>query len=129
MIPDIHRKLIVMLKQKTTDKKAIWNKTSGKNEFKIEFDDGSITIDSWQHEVSGKWWVDLIIRNDKGDIIDKIAYNQDHHDDYNILFDLHTIVKRNYLKIDETINNIFKQIEGDKTIGKKGLGEGDDLPF
>ena len=127
MIPDNIKTLIEKLKNKTIAKQTIWSKTSRENEFKLELSKGSITIDNWEDEVG--MLIDFVIRNESGDVIERIAFNSnDEYIDYKFILELYTLVKREYYKVEETIKTIFDELDSDKKIGKEHRPE-DDLPF
>lgn len=118
MITENFRTLIEKLKQKTTSKQAIWTKTSRDNEFKLELQKGAITTD-WFDDGSQIKWIDLIIYNDTGDVIDRIAFSSEEGADYAYVLDLHSMANRAYFKVDETIQGIFNELDSDKIVGKE----------
>ncbi|ROH96516.1 hypothetical protein EGI15_01600 [Chryseobacterium cucumeris] len=112
------RTLIQMLKDKTANKEAIWSRTSGDNEFKIEINKATITTDFWYHNDVG--YYDIIILNENGDTIERVVVNNDNLDEnYWILHEFYEIVKNNYLKVDETIDNILIELNTSNKIGGK----------
>ncbi len=123
MIPNNYQKLIDKLIDKTQRNQAIWDKTSRENEYKLELGKGSITVDNWEHEF--EMHVDINLRNDRGDIVDSISRTKGTVD-YDSIMQLHTVAKKSFYKVDETIDSIFKELDSDKIIGKRGS---DDLPF
>lgn len=125
MIPENYKLLIEKLKQKTLKKEANWSKTSADDEYKLDLGKGAITIDNWRD--NGKTYIDLSIINDRGDIIDRIYFPSGETEDYNLVLELHSLAKRAYYKIDETLKNIFKELDSDKPIGN--VNPVDDLPF
>ncbi len=122
------RILIEKLKAKTIKKEALWTMTSRDNEFKLDLGKGAITIDNWPHDQSGIPLVDLAIFNDVGDKIDYIVYDESEKEHYEMLLDLHSLAKGSYYKVDETFQNIFKELDSNKTIGIERKRQ-DDLPF
>ncbi|MGI4021988.1 MAG: hypothetical protein ACRYFA_10815 [Janthinobacterium lividum] len=119
--------LIEKLKNKTVSKQAIWSKTSRDNEFKLELQKGAITIDSW--EDNNVDFVDLNIMNENGEIIDRAYFHSSDRVDYKTLLDLHSSAKRAYFKVDETIKNIFDELDSKNVVGKERRSDDDDLLF
>lgn len=126
MIPGNIEKLIRALIEKTLAKQAIWGKTSRPNEFKLHFEKGAVTTDSW--DTDGETVVDFGIYNSYGDRIDSF-YASDKDDSYSLLIALHNCAKREFYKVDETIINLFDEIQSVKSIGKREIEDPDDLPF
>lgn len=122
MIPDNFKTLIDVLIQKTEKNEAIWSKTSREDEYKIDLGKGAITVDSWVDNESGQNLVDIAVFNENGDRIDALYFST--HDDveYRYVLALHTLARRAYYKIDETFNNIFKEISKEGTIGTDSKG-------
>jgi hypothetical protein len=117
MIPENFKTLVLKLKDKTSKKEAVWYKTSRDEEFKLDLVKGAITIDNWQDPESEEMCIDLVVINEKGDRIDSIFFTESEKEDYKFLFELHSIVKRAYYKVDETFKIIFEELDSDKTIG------------
>jgi hypothetical protein len=110
--------LVLKLIEKTKNKKAFWELTSRDNEFILNFENGGvITTDNWIQD--GIDSVDLNIRNDKGMSIYSAGYNEvDNFLEYNFLKKLHQTAKASYFNVEDTLDNIFKDIDSDKIIGK-----------
>lgn len=129
MVPEKYKLIIEKLIDKTDKKGVIWTKTSGGNEFKLIFDKSSITIDQYGGDPG---WADFIIYNEKGQQIDRIALNQEDGESYDLLIRLHESAKRCYYKVDETLDNIFSELEEKSMLGKEAKivpPSDDDLPF
>lgn len=125
MIPEKIVNLIQAIIEKTNSKKATWGKTSRENEFKLHFQNGAITTDWWSNDRSDEF-IDIAIYNSFGDRIDSYeAMKGD--EDYSTISELHNVAKRDFYKVEETIENLFKEAKNDKNIGKREV-EGD-LPF
>lgn len=114
--------LIEKLKKKTIDGQAKWTKTSADNEFKLELSKGAITIDNWPSTNFGYMFVDIVVINDNGDVIERAAFTDEEDlEDYNKVLDLHKEVSKSYYKVDETIKTIFDELDSDKIVGKGNL--------
>jgi len=126
MIPENFKTLIEKLKDKTAKKEAIWTKTSRDDEFKLDLEQGAITIDRWESSF-GQSIVDIVVLNEHGDNVDSLELTISDNNDYEYLVELHNAAKRAYYKVDETFKSIFKELDSDKTIGKDKPSDG--LPF
>lgn len=127
MIPNNIKDLIQALIEKTASKKAIWGKTSRPNEFKLNFEKGAVTTDFWDDRRGDT--VDFAIYNNFGDRIDNFTATRG-EPEFDLLIDLHNAAKREFYKVDETISNLFNEVNEDKSIGKREIeGEDDSLPF
>jgi hypothetical protein len=111
------KNLIFLLKNKTINKEAIWSRTSGENEFKIEFNNATITTDMWY--IEDKLFYDFAILNENGDTIERISVNtlDSDYDDYMIISDFYDVIKNNYFKVDETIDSILIELNSSAKIG------------
>lgn len=127
MIPVNMRDLIRALIDKTESKKAIWGKTSRPNEFKLSLEKGAVTTDSWSDD-RGEESVDFGIYNIYGDRIDNF-YAEKRDPDFELLMELHNAAKREFYKVDETISNLFGEINDDKSVGKRLIDGEEELPF
>ncbi len=129
MIDEKYRKIIDKLIEKSKAKKAIWNKTSRENEFKISLKSSIITTDLWDDEHSQMGLVDLVIRNQRGEVLASLVYNdQDELEDYKYLKLLHDYARESYYRVDDTIDDIFKELDSGGRVGEPESDE-DDLPF
>jgi len=112
------KNLIQLLQNKTENKEAIWSRTSGDNEFKIEINNSTITTDMWAD--SDTIYYDFAILNENGDVVERISVNDNFRfEEYQILSRLYDIVKNTYFKVDETIDNILLELNSNKKIGGK----------
>jgi len=128
MIDPKYKKIIDILIEKSKSKNAIWHKTSRDNEFKINLKSSTLTVDSWHNDKDGLNYIDLIIRNQRGDTIGRLVYSDEgESEEYKYLDVLHNYARESYYKVDETIDNIFEELSGDGKIGDED--NSDDLPF
>lgn len=127
MIDKKHKDLINKLTEKTRAKKANWSKTSGNDEYKIALETATITLDNWEDR--GMNYMDFRIFNDRGDLISTLTFPENELIDYNFLRKLHDFAKENYYRVDETIDDIFSELDSEKEIGKKEGDDYADLPF
>ena len=111
MIPEKITNLIKAIIEKTNSKKATWGKTARENEFKLHFQNGAITTDWWTND-RGVEFVDIAIYNSYGDRIDSYEAEKG-EDDYSILIEIHNVAKRDFFKVEETIENLFKEAKND----------------
>lgn len=119
MMTENIKMLIEKLIKKTTAGQANWKKTSRDTEFKLEFQKGAVVTDNW---TDGEGLhVDLAILNDNGDIVERVIYDYEQEEDYKKILEVYELAKKSYFKSDETIKNIFEELESDKIIGKEEL--------
>ncbi len=116
MIEEKYKKIIDKLVEKS--KNVIWNKTSRDAEFKVILKTSTITTDRWVDE-EGEDCVDFIIRNQRGDMIAMLMYSdKDDKEEYNYLRRLHDCAKNSYYKIEDTIEDIFNELDSENEIGE-----------
>jgi len=118
--------LIEKLKKKTELKQIIWNRTNSSNEFKLELNQTTITIDSWYSDDDSSFHADLCIINEHGDFISRFVFDES-DENYSKLKNVHDLAKRQYYKVDEVLKDIINELDSDKVIGKPDPK--DDLPF
>lgn len=142
MIPERLVKIIELLIAKNKDRKAIWNKTSGNNQFKLSANDGSaITIAYSENNYNNEDSYEIIIFNNNGDAIERYStdYQGTTSEDYNLFNNLYKSVTDSYYKVDETMDTLLKSLSSQDVIGNNEEEEklnnialppeDDDLPF
>lgn len=136
MIPEKLKKLIELLTVKTQEKKAIWNKSSGANQFKLSLSEGmAIAVNFWPEEYNEGESYGVTIFNINGDAIEGFVTDADtEHETYNLLKQFHKAVSDQYYKVDETMDALLASIKSNEIIGiidkpQQQQGEEDDLPF
>lgn len=118
MIPENYLDLLKKLIAKTKAGQAIWSKTSGEDEYKLELEKGAITTDVYSSNIDFRVW------DDKGNVIDSLAYSKN-SDDSAPLRELHHVAKRSFYNVDSILKDIFNELDTDKVIGKKESNEPD----
>lgn len=110
--------IIQLLQEKTISNNAIWSRTSSNNEFKIEFENATITTDNWF--VDNRIHYDFVILNENGDTIERITVSDEDFlsQEYSVISKFYDIVKNNYFKVDATINNIINELFNNDKIGQ-----------
>ena len=118
-ISDKTRELISFLSQKTENNEIQWEKSSGTDSYQLILKKGSIAVDNYYNENYSQNFMDFTMFNDMGEPIEQTSagYSDDNYS-YNYLKEFHSIIKRKYLKVDETIESFFQE-----------LGKKSDLPF
>lgn len=127
MIPSNMFDLIKALIEKTNNQKAIWGRTSRPNEFKLYLEKGAITTALWNDEREDES-VSFAVYNSFGDRIENY-YAEKGQPDFGLLMDLYNAAKREFYKVDETINSLFNEINDDNSIGKRLIDGVEELPF
>lgn len=127
MIPEKIEELVKSIIIKTNAGKANWGKTARVDEFKLFFEKGAITTDSWSLDDGNIVLFDFAIYNLNGDRIEYFSRGPI-DDGYQYLSELHEVARRDYYKVDETISGLFDEIKSEKSVGKR-VEESGDLPF
>ncbi|MCD8403920.1 MULTISPECIES: hypothetical protein [Tenacibaculum] len=118
MIEKKHTVLIEKLIKKTASKQAYWTKTSRETEFKLSLKNSVITTDLWNQ--NNQNLADIIIRNERGDVISQVSFNaEENPEEYELLKSLHNQARESYYKFDETIEDIFEELNSDEEVGDK----------
>lgn len=139
MIPEKLKKLIVLLTAKTLDKKAIWNKGSYDNQFKLSLPNGiAVAVHQWDDNYQNSFW-EVIVFNDQGNPIERYETSSDSEtsrDDFALLKSFHKAANDQYYKVEETMDTLLNSIETQDIIGTKDElinfappPDDDDLPF
>lgn len=130
MINEKLRLLIDKLLEKTIANQVNWNQSSGYNGYQLILSNGSLSVDNFWDDDSNQSYISVTLYNDNGENIDSItAGSRKESDDYLYLENFYKIVKRKYLKADETIDSFFKEINKDGLIGIVKKKQNEDLPF
>lgn len=120
------KELISKLREKTRKDEAVWEKTSREDEFMLKLDSGAIAVDKWSDNTENN--VDFSIYNENGDLIDRVlADDLNNLEEYNLINNFHSDIRRAYYKADQTIDGIFNELNKEGKIGKSN--NVDDFPF
>ncbi|OPX94713.1 MAG: hypothetical protein A4E53_00035 [Pelotomaculum sp. PtaB.Bin104] len=124
-------KIIELLRSKTESNQAIWNKSSGIAGFQLITQNGSISIDNFYDEHENEEFISFKIFNDNGEVIESFYVGSvTDKEEYNIMFDFYSTIRRKYLKVDETLDSFFNELSKDGVVGKEiKNSEIDDLTF
>lgn len=118
MSQDEYIQMITKLRDKTDDRKAIWQKRERDNEFSITFKTGTFVIDKWYDSDEDVVTYDFQIYKTDGEQI--YTTGQIIPSDsglYSALMLLHDSVVRSYYKVDETMKGFSDQLDVDEIIG------------
>ena len=111
MIEEKHLDFLKRLTEKTVSGKAKWEKTNRENEFFLKLPSGSVSTDSWDDE-DGRSIVDFAGYNRTGEEIFKYKTSKiESLTDYNMLKGFYNVVRSKYLKADETLNKMMKELD------------------
>ncbi|RYE13018.1 MAG: hypothetical protein EOP34_09715 [Rickettsiales bacterium] len=140
MIPEKLKQLIILLTDKTQKKKAIWDKASGNNQFKLSISDSGIAVTI--NEDDSNWnrgtIYEVTVFNSSGYPIERFASDDNsNHEDFGLLKAFHKAASDQYYKVEETMDAILNSITNQEIIGKldnsKNINFKDDddvdLPF
>lgn len=125
MIPEKIQLLIKTIIEKTNNNEITWGKTARENEFKLFMDTGAITTDRWDHE--DIQYVDLSIYNNFGDKIENF-FPDESSKDFEIINELHKSARREFYKVDQTLEGMFQELQSSKKVGKREV-EDDTFDF
>jgi len=111
------KNLIQLLEKKTRNNDAIWTRTSGDNEFKIDINNSTITTDMWS--IEDLIYYEFVILNENGDQVERIVVgdNDPFSNEFQIVTNFYEAVKNNYFKVDETIESILKELNSGIKLG------------
>lgn len=127
MIPQRIKNLIKTIVEKTDKGEITWGKTSRENEFKLFMENGAITTDNWEFE--GEDYIDMSIYNNFGDKIENFSPDKG-SEEFSIIKELHQSAKREFFKVEKTIDGMFMELQSSNKIGKREVEEGDEeLPW
>ena len=129
MTTDKVKQLTDKLLEKTIANQVVWNRSSGFDGFQLILNSGSLSIDNYYNEDSRQHEISISLYNEDGVTIESITYgNKDDKEDFKYYENFYKTVKRKYLKVDETIDSFFKEINTDGKVGNV-IKDNDDLPF
>lgn len=131
--------LIDKLIQKTEEGQTVWRKAERDSAFRLNFRRGNIVIDHWTGDNNSEL-VDMIIYNERGEKVDSLNFGDIAGQvEYSRLIELYNLVRRRYLRIEETIEGLLEELDGDEIIGEDRFsymsyqdceeGEEGDIPF
>lgn len=135
MIPEKLKQLIILLTDKTNDKKALWNKGSVDGQFVLSLAQGAaVSVTEWDGQWSTNY--DVVIYNNSGDAIEKFSTDQTSDSlDVNLLSTFHKAASNQYYKVDETMDALLSSVMSQDIIGTTispvdlSASDEDDLPF
>lgn len=111
--------LITALTEKNLNNDTIWQKTSGNNEFKIQLNKATLTIDKWDDEDGDNYSLEIYNENgEKIQYLHSMESDESDQNNFETLMKLHNSVIKTYFKVEETIDNILNEITNNKVIGK-----------
>lgn len=104
MIPVEYINLINKIKEVTSKRMVRWNKTSDSNRFDLEIESNSISINRYDNPLEfPKITIDIL--DIMGEYVDGFYIYSDDQD-YKMLSDLYSDIRRNALRINETIDEL-----------------------
>lgn len=99
-----------MLTIRTAESKIHWSKTGTGSKYVIEFDNGSVTVDSWINK--GKKIVHLSIYNKDGHKLEDFKFNdQTEFQWFDPVNKLHGAIEKEYLESDYTADRILDELK------------------
>lgn len=112
MIPENIRSIIEKLSEKTLSKSVEWNKSTGVDGFKLMLKIGIVSIDKFYSSNENYWLMEFMILNDRGETIERLLRSDaEEKEDYIYLNDFYNLVRRKYLKADETLIDLLDELK------------------
>jgi len=112
MITKEYMDLISMITENTKSKKIVWEETDIKGIFRTRLGQGYITIEKnyFMHNTNSRIIFSVI--NEKGVEAKSISCNNKESDIvfYNLLHSLYNAAKSSYLKVNETLDSMFEEL-------------------
>jgi len=137
MIPEKLKQIISVLKDKTIANKAIWNKTSGDDEYKLKIGQGSSIVVSIYYGNYDRPFTSIAVYNQKGEMVER--YNTEEEEDaqsIKLLTAFHKAARDSYYNVDETMDSLLAEISKEDVVGtadstqaEDEIDEDADLPF
>ena len=116
------KQILDLLVTKTTSKEITWQKASGTNQYKMQFQNGAAITISYSYAANttggSTSTVYYIIYNEKGSVVEKNNVTKS-NPDYQKLKDLYDLIGRIDRKEDETFSSIINEL---KSKGNQSAG-------
>lgn len=112
-------KIVNILIKKNANRETIWTKTSGENEYKIQLNNATLTIDMWGG-IEGEEHYDITIYNGRGEQIDYFNISESEYSkayEFELLKKLYESTVDVYFRKGETINDILSQLNEEGIVG------------
>jgi hypothetical protein len=140
-LPGKYVDLVSSLIERTEQGDVEWRDTSASDQLAVYLRSGDIAVDYYPEQQDPRHGTvpemyGMTIFNNDGNKIDEITADKtNNRDSFEILKRLYETARRNYLKVDETIEGMLEEINEDENVGgedqdDQGTFEPDeDLPF
>jgi len=117
MLTEAQKDLLLKVKHKTEQGKAIWKETSVDDKFVLDLKSSSISVVAFVGRVSRTLRFEVI--NPQGKNIEMFSIDS-YEAEFNEFWPLFEMVRRMVLKIDETLRDISKELDSDDIVGEGG---------
>ena len=120
MLTAAQKDLLLKIKLKTEQGKAVWKETSVDDKFVLDLKSSSISMESFvTHGVRN---LRFEVINPQGKNIERFSIEQEHfpRDEWDEFWPLFEMVRRSVLKVDETLGDISKELDSDDIVGEGG---------
>lgn len=110
--------IVNALIQKNANRETVWAKTSGENEYKMQLNNATLTIDMWR--IEGEEHYDIGIYNGRGEQIDYFHISESEYSkayEFELLKKLYESTVDVYFRKGETINDILSQLNEEGIVG------------
>jgi hypothetical protein len=123
MLTAAQKDLLLKIKLKTEQGKAIWKETSVDDNFVLDLKTSSISVTAIVGRLGRMLRFEVI--NPQGKNIEMFSIEQFASDEWDEFWPLFEMVRRKVLKVDETLRDISKELDSDDIVGE---GEGRKFP-
>lgn len=129
MTEDKLEELIKGLLSKTKKRMVIWKNTNRDSEYLVNLKSGSVTVDYFKSTYEDQWFHDFNIYNTDGNRIETLQLLEDDETILGVLLSsLYREAKRQFLKVEETLDGMLAELSKDEIVGNI-FDPDDDLPF
>lgn len=119
MLTAAQKDLLLKVKQKTEQGKAIWKETSVDDKFVLDLKSSSISVTAIVGRSGRTLYFEII--NPQGKSIERFSIDYSPvSDEWSEFWPLFEMVRRMVLKVDETLRDISKELDSDDIVGEGG---------
>ena len=110
-----YQEFVYKLQSSTDNRKILWEKTSGQNEYQAAIGNNSVSIKyhpASDFPIAGDdtvEYVSLFLRNNRGDVIDELRVTTEQFD-YATLHGLYESARRACMKVEETLDEMMAEL-------------------
>lgn len=104
------RELVNLLTVRTAESRIRWNRGETGSKYRIEFNNGGITVDKWVNK--GRKIVNLSIYNKYGNKLEEFKFNDQTEPEWHGMVNkLHAVIEKKELESDFTADKIIDELK------------------